>query len=378
MKNLALLNRTANKSGLVDVFWYGEISNCYVSGEIGKELSESTYDCFGGLVAYALTSKECRISDCFNLADVYCGSSTLCEGAGGIVGYVRNNGDETNPLNISYCENYGRIYSNGLQNIGGICGRMYLKDISSFGHVVNSATNRIENCINYGELTAIAEEDIYDEYGVGGIVGEIYVERDYEYSSVEVRVYCCADYGKITEREGCEGAICGIATTTTPEDNSSAKVSFYNCLVASQEGSYGTALCDSIIYDRGIISFEYCCNWFNEGGGSGTVYHDTENTRPTSDEKGYFYMKDCYCLDESYETPESLDGLTRMNSESLRNFDPYTSGFDFEFTWDMSEEYYDGLPYIMNRDQQAEKAKKMYEMMEEEEEVYDMGEEGLQ
>ncbi len=111
------------------------IENCYNTVEINAP----SY--VGGIVG-RLTSGTHTIKNCYNTGTVNASGSSI----GGIVG---NSTAETTIFN---CNNSANV--SGQSNIGGILGSV----------VINTNTNKIENCYNTGDVTAT-------NYDSGGIIG---------------------------------------------------------------------------------------------------------------------------------------------------------------------------------------------------------------
>ncbi len=119
----------------------GIISHCFVGGEISGE-----YEC-GGISA----ASDGKITSCYNTSTVT--AQNVSSSIGGIVGYMRDNGE------AGYCYNTGNIrnlMNSGLDSAGGIAGTGLYSD--------NTA---IHDCFNMGAVSVA-----YDQDSAGGIAGE--------------------------------------------------------------------------------------------------------------------------------------------------------------------------------------------------------------
>lgn len=324
--NLAVSDSSSSTAGVATELLNGSITNCYVTGEIGKEakLGEAT----GGIVAKVL-AKQCSIANCYNAADVY-GSYDV----GGIVGNVVDNGsDSVCPFQMSYCENYGDVYAADSESagVGGICGDvLFEKNVEGYdGQITFCGT------INYGTIHGSGN----DFTNLAGVVGSATVKSYSQNSDMLIWVDESANYGRVEysgEIKGEPAGICGQAVVVNNEYNV-AKVRISDCLNSSVSKlpvlgeatpGYGTT-----------IAIEKTINL------SDVVMSPMYGRNYVSDRE--VDIKDCYFFNYgSGETTEQ--NATGLPKDAMRQSESFES-FSFEsLTWSIKEDYNNGYPYMMD------------------------------
>ena len=155
--------------GIVSAINYGAIINCHCNGgEIN--ISSPGNDYAGGVVGI-----NCGyIYSCTNKISIYLESDVSFEGAhlGGIAA--------VNYHVVKGCVNYGQLECRDVCNAGGIVGKSGYQERSD-----HPANNTIEDCLNYGNLSANSNWGLAN---LGGIVGESLG-----------KITCCGNNGNITQ-----------------------------------------------------------------------------------------------------------------------------------------------------------------------------------
>lgn len=149
--NGTIFSKMGYGAGLVSSFVDGNANNCINSGDLmcdGLNYSEAGWY-VGGLFSKVLAYEEKVVSNCVNNGRVY-GGNALC--IGGITG--ESGGSK---LTIINCVNKGDISHEISSRVGGIVGC--------------GGFNRIEKCINYGDIQNTGEIFSSEMEDKGGIVG---------------------------------------------------------------------------------------------------------------------------------------------------------------------------------------------------------------
>lgn len=129
---------------------YGNINDCFISGNIHGVGSNSAKARLGGITG---SVNNGSIKNCYNMADLLIDGNSEAH-IGGIVGYILTKGEILN------CYNMGKLTSNitkGSFSSGGIA-----------GWATSSANLLMNNCYNIGEINSSGNAQI--SY-IGGIVG---------------------------------------------------------------------------------------------------------------------------------------------------------------------------------------------------------------
>lgn len=145
--NSAIIEGGDDVGGIVGHLYYGEIDNCYNSGNIVSlekyEYSNSTK--IGGIVG----SFSGTISNVYNLGNITIGEDKRSMKIGGLAGNLANSATMYN------CYNAGKITVMTPTTSSDIVGGIYGYD---------AASTNINNCLNIGDMQCNGE-------GVGGIAG---------------------------------------------------------------------------------------------------------------------------------------------------------------------------------------------------------------
>ena len=224
----------------------GYLKNLSVYGEVSNASHEAT----GGIVGY--TASGGILENLTNYANVS-GASTL----GGVVGNAENNAST-----VVGCVNYGNVTGTSWI-IGGVTGSggHEVLNCVNFGNVTSTGndcvggiagstknTGKIENCYNYGVITArgkiggivgqankpvvdcVNYGDVNGVWAMGGIVG-------YTKNSDSVSISDCVNYGNITASSTGIGGIFGILEGGT---GATGSATITNCVNnGSVAGSWG-------------------------------------------------------------------------------------------------------------------------------------------
>ncbi len=191
------------------------ITNCTNYGTVG---ASRAYQGVAGILGGSNAATTITISGCKNYGEITYvsgGSSPANQYLGGIYGGTLNGENtivqEANPINITLCANYGKIYSATKTSFicGGLVGRIYKANISK--------------CFNAGEVTSGGRY-------AGGIIGRVeQTEKD------AVVVSDCFNTGKIMSANNTSGSLtvvesaCGIAAViNTGDRDSCAVINCYN------------------------------------------------------------------------------------------------------------------------------------------------------
>ncbi len=220
----------------------------------GININNTSADRFTGL--FGCTANGAAIKD-LTIYGTVSSSSKYC---GAFVGYSEN-------TVLSGLVSYVKV--SGVNNVGGIAGRVYVGGIGS----------KVENCTNYGTVTATAENaggiigsletkgttcksDTYVKgcvnnsavsgtKNVGGIAGAL---SHFANDAVLLSVESCKNHGSVTatSADGCAGGIAGLLQTvgdlTTPRKASaSVKACVNDATVKGQK--YTAGIIGSVIYD---------------------------------------------------------------------------------------------------------------------------------
>lgn len=331
VEDLAIIDSKADTAGIASNFWWGSIRNCYVTGEIGKN-NEETYG-VGGIVG-AMKAESCSVKFCYNTADVYGKSST-----GGIVGSIEFEGNDSVPVNIAYCENYGNVTGEGSAT-GGICGNVNMHtNLADY-----NGSFCFDRVINYGMISAVTDSDD-GESGAGGIIGKAKLQTSARDIYLFLVVDNSANYGRIEKSEDGKvylGGLCGQAMNLN-NSNTQATIQFGNCLNASVSD---TPLIGEIDPENGVISFEKNINL------SAKTKNPIYQVIQQNSAEECANVTDCYYLD--YDNEESTDqeatGLSKKEMQNMDNFE------DFSYNvWRMSEDANNGYPYVRDYKEYADK-----------------------
>lgn len=166
----------SNTSGYT--LYYGEIRNCSNSGDIKASWTGGTGGYFkvGGVIGVA----EAGLFDCENTGSVDLtlsrSTSSSAPSVAGIAGVLAGQA----PVSASGCVNRGAISFNGMVGnagndyTGGLGGQKMTNIGGCFG-IVGDNTSRVENCDNYGNVTADVAMTVTAGSGsaLGGVVGYV-------------------------------------------------------------------------------------------------------------------------------------------------------------------------------------------------------------
>lgn len=265
----------------------GDYENCANYGLVKYSGGNSTYSgkLFGGIV-----SKGDDISNCINYGNIS-GKSM----AGGIAG-------ET--YTVSNSKNYGTVSGDTL--VAGISSRV---------------SSECTSCCNYGNITATGKY-------VGGIT-----------SKATIFVECCGNYGSISGGSYC-GGISGYSTVTT-------------------ENCYNAGAVSGTSYVGGILGLGKSCrvkNCYSIGAVAGTssvgaILVSSDAMWGTSSVSGCYYAKEpglnesLFGCGDSGLGEEDLAGTIAKDLEALRQKATF-DGWNFEYTWSISENKNGGYPYL--------------------------------
>lgn len=160
------------------------VSDCFNYGSMSVSDAHDTY--VGGIVGSSITA-NITVESCGNISSIYIYNTRSAEtekSYGGIVGYI---GSEKNGI-IQDCVNYGDITIKATEDIK-FCGGI-------LGHGMNNIY--INRCINYGNISAAYS------HCFGGIAGELgkaketflFITTEEEWNTVYV--YNCINFGKVS------------------------------------------------------------------------------------------------------------------------------------------------------------------------------------
>jgi len=330
VSNLAVIDTTSSSAGIAGELWSGSITNCYVTGEIGKD-ADRQYT--GGIVAKVFAANS-YITYCYNLADVYGDGRS----SGGIVGILKNNTIGSTSFEIRGCENYGTVTNSDGNGIAGICGEIKFESLGSMFGATESTLGRISGCINYGKVERTGTpSSMAVGIGIGGILGRGYVKSDIQNASVDLRINGCANHGQILKNEKCRSPIGGICGNISIDRRDYAKAFAYlqDCLNTSGDI---VGMCDRIESDGGTVKIFRCINL---GKSDYPFYGAIHN------DQGYILTEDSYFLSKTADTIKNdVKGLTPEQMRKMETF--IDDGFDFIYLWEIDDGINNGYPYIRN------------------------------
>lgn len=335
VKNLAIINTSSNTAGLANYFYGGEIINCFITGEIGKNNNNDSER--GGLVQY-MSGDKCTIGCCFNTANIYNLTHQPGGAVGGIIGSVSYNGYAergTTAFDCYNCENYGTIWGDGCSSIGGICG--YIEA----GENGPSTGYYISTCFNYGTINIEEEEDTYKgsrKVGLGGIVGGIVAGTSHANSELSLSIMGCANYGAF-ERKGNSDAMAGICgyVDANAWENAPTYIYIQNCLNSCHKDEAMAGICHSIDLLYANMNIRSCIDL---SGLEKPVYQFMQSYVPH--QQGNLKIENCYFLKYS-EEDDSKDAVG-LNQDEMRNPESFV-GLDIEL-WGINSNINNGYPYI--------------------------------
>lgn len=344
--NLAVIDTTSPTGGIAEGIWSGTISNCYVTGEIGKD-REGIVDYTGGIVAEAL-SENMEIKHCFSNADIYGGR----QGTGGIIGGIQSNTGQERVFTIANCENYGTLYTYSKESTGGICGEISF----STTHVDVKQIGTISRCFNYGAIEETEEDDDRNK-GMGGILGDVNITARNENSGIKFEVTACANYGQINKSETTKGKVAGICGKLHIEerDTTSASVNISDCLNAGTEESI-SGICDQIGMSYGNIKFIRCLNYTKT---ANPIYQHKDADNWNSE--GTVHTENCYYLSGTEGLSEGY--AEALVPEQMRDREFFSGkGFELESVWGINKNF-SGYLHVL-RDDEISSAQANYEEWE--------------
>lgn len=170
-------NKSAHVGGVLGSIWVEssggkvEVVNCSNSGVIEGIISSVLRCGTGGIVGSRVDNANLIVVNCVNAGKVICNTKKETAGAGGILGFLKNNNNNGNDeIKIVNCENCGEVTNaagsstndNSKVSIGGICGY--------WEHGSNNAF--IANCVNHGNVVHLSTST--NGYA-GGIIGNLNV-----------------------------------------------------------------------------------------------------------------------------------------------------------------------------------------------------------
>lgn len=239
----------------------GEVENTFWSMNAETKIA-GKYPGTGAVAGVALSGAT--IENCVGKAQVEGPGNT-----GGVIGVVYNFGYE--PINIIGCKNEGTVYATA-GNCGGVIGRIYIssaafpavtvKDCVNYTVQKLEINNRnrlggiagyvrseagvvvIENCTNYGDITArnTNDEAASNDYPyAGGIVGRVEAVSDY---SSAVRIIKCSNTARITSGKYAGGIVTYIQRAATCGENVTEVLECIN-----------TGVVDGPRYAGGIVAY---------------------------------------------------------------------------------------------------------------------------
>lgn len=189
----------------------GDVNKTFAGGIVGFATDNSYLDnceneasirgasSTGGVVGKSYNS---NITHCTNKGDIYTLDSSNC---GGVVGFYHQYWEsyETHSETFDSNTNFGHISSEFSNNVGGIAGRI-MREKPSIRFVDDSSPLPISNCFNYGT--------IYGNNNTGGIVG---VEESSDGIEKAVSFTSCSNYG-VVHGNLHVGGITGYGKAITP------------------------------------------------------------------------------------------------------------------------------------------------------------------
>lgn len=122
------------------------IKNFSITGTVKSKKPSAVVGVNKGTIAHVTNRADITVNNCNTDYTNYRAGGIAAENAGGT---------------ISYCNNYGTIYS--FNYGGGIVGKAYLGETSNYGH--------IDHCVNYGLVSKSPDGYTWSAYFIGGIAG---------------------------------------------------------------------------------------------------------------------------------------------------------------------------------------------------------------